>query len=578
MSRVANAAATAWAAPVATAASPAEARRRAESLGTVASLLLLRVGVATLLMVSLVAVSWSQGGPESLGGPFARFVFALLATTYGSSLAYAVTLKRLHDPVTFAYVPIAVDLALITALVHATGGGQSAFHFLYLVEIVGAALLPARHGTLAVAAAAALLMVVVCAAGYAGVLPLVPGQSVFPWDIAQRELLTRLVINLAGLASVAALGTTLSAQRRQAGERLVRHERYAGDLASLHENTIRCLSSGLVTVTPDGLISSINEAAADILGIDKERAVGEPLRARIPGLGALLEEVGPVGTVRRQEVDAIRPDGLTRRLGISATPLSDHTGRSIGRVIHFQDLTDLRRMELAVARAERLASIGRLAAGIAHEIRNPLAGISGSLEVLRTVPGADDDSRQLMSIAIREADRLNSLISALLDYARPSTEERHPLDLGELVHDIAKVFEREKTAGADTLRLDIATGVKIEGAPGQLRQVIWNLLRNAREALGGNGGAIEVHVAHEELTTGGREALLAVVDSGVGIPPEHLEHIFEPFFTRGKVGGTGLGLATVARIVADHRGTIEVQSTPGRGSRFTLRLPLCDVT
>jgi two-component system sensor histidine kinase PilS (NtrC family) len=240
----------------------------------------------------------------------------------------------------------------------------------------------------------------------------------------------------------------------------------------------------------------------------------------------------------------------------------------VGRVIHFQDLTELRSMEGAVRRSERLAGIGRLAANIAHEIRNPLASISGSVEVLRKQPGTDAEARQLIDIAVREVDRVNGLISGLLDYARPRTEDRQRLDLGEVVTEIAKVFEQERRSAEVRVVVDAEPGVAIEGASGQLRQVLWNLLRNAVAAMP-RGGCVRLSVSRRDRTNGSAEAVLSVSDTGIGIPREDLDHIFEPFFSR-RVDGTGLGLAITARIVEDHKGTIEVSSEVGKGTTFAL--------
>jgi two-component system sensor histidine kinase PilS (NtrC family) len=543
-----------------------------EAAQTVTYLMLFRVAVTTMLMLAVVGVAITLDTVEALAGPYGRFVFALLATTYIATLAYAVTLKRMRDPIRFAYVQVAVDLTLITLLVHATGGAQSAYTFLYLIDVVAVALLPRRWGVVAVAAASATLMMGTSLVGYFRLVPPITGQTVFPWDLTHQELLFRLIVFLAGVVSVGALGATLSTQTRRAGERLARHQQMAGDLALLHQNTIRCLSSGLVTVTLEGGITSINEAACEILGIGELEALGQPLAARIPGLKPVLDEAGPVGSVRRHEVDAIWPDSTVRRLGVSATPLTDHRGEIIGRVIHFQDLTELRRMEMAVQRSERLASIGRLAAGIAHEIRNPLASISGSVEILKTLPGADAETRQLVDIAVREVERLDRLISDLLDYARPRTEERQRLDLGEVATEIAKAFEAERRDRSVGVVVRAEPAVEIEGGSGQIRQVLWNLIRNATEAMP-KGGTIAIAASVEEATGGAREALLSVSDDGIGIPREDLDRIFEPFFST-KPSGTGLGLATVARIVEDHRGTVDIHSESGQGTTFTLRFPV----
>jgi two-component system, NtrC family, sensor histidine kinase PilS len=547
-----------------------------EDSRTLRGLMLFRVVLASVLLLCLISiVLTNRTDPNRMARPFAQFLFGLLGVAYAATAVYAALLPRVKNLVQFAYVQIGVDLLLIAVLVHATGGAQSAFTILFMIQIIAVALLPERYGAAYVAAASAVLVLVVSLLGYFRVLPTIPGQGVVPWELPPLELLFRLVLNVAAIATMGALGLNLSGQTQRAGERLVRHQQYAGDLASLHHNTIRCLSSGLVTVTLEGKITSINEAACEILGLNQKTAIGSALSLRIPGLGRIFDEVGPVGAVRRHETEGVRTDGSIRHLGISATPLSDHTGEIIGRVLHFQDLTELRRMQVQVERAERLASIGRLAAGIAHEIRNPLASISGSVEMLRQGPAAEGETQQLVDIAVREVDRLNRLITELLDYARPHAEERHPIDLAEMANEIAKVFEHERREAAVLVDVKAEAGSGIEAAAGQLRQVIWNLLRNAAEAMP-EGGIVRIRVFHQEAAPGSAATVLSVEDTGVGIKREDLAHVFEPFFST-KRGGTGLGLATVARIVEDHRGHIEIDSTPGRGTEFVLRFPYVPV-
>ena len=541
---------------------------RQEALRTVTYLMLVRTALATVLMMSVVILALTLGSPDTLSGPFGRFVFALLATTYVATLAYALGLGRIQDPVRFADIQIGVDLVLVTLLIHATGGAQSGYTFLYLVDVVAVSLLPKRFSPGNVAAASALLFVGISLLGYLRILPPITGQTVFPWDLTLEELVFRLVVYLAGVVSVAALGMSLYAKTREARERLAQNERIAGDLASLHQNTIRCLSAGLVTTTLDGTMTSINDAACEILGIGTPAPVGQRLEGLIPGMAAVMAEDLSLGRVIRQEVEAAHANGSPRCLAVAATPLSDHTGRIVGRVIHFQDLTELRSMEGAVRRSERLAGIGRLAANIAHEIRNPLASISGSVEVLRKQPGTDAEARPLIDIAVREVDRVNGLISGLLDYARPRTEDRQRLDLGEMVTEIAKVFEQERRSAEVRVVVDAEPGVAVEGASGQLRQVLWNLLRNAVTAMPG-GGRVRLAVSRRDRTNGASEAVLSVSDTGIGIPHEDLDHIFEPFFSR-RADGTGLGLAITARIVEDHKGSIEVSSEVGKGTTFVI--------
>jgi two-component system sensor histidine kinase PilS (NtrC family) len=542
---------------------------RQEVLRTVTYLMLVRTVLATVLMLSVVVLALSLGNAETLSGPFGRFVFALLATTYVATLAYALGLNRIQDPVRFIDIQIGVDLVLITLLIHATGGAQSAYTFLFLVDVIAVSLLPKRFKPGNVAIASALLFIGISLLGYLRILPPIRGQTVFPWDLTHEELVFRIVVFLAGVLSVAALGMSLYAKTREARERLVQHQQIAGDLASLHVNTIRCLSSGLLTTTLDGAITTMNEAACEILGIPLPAPIGKRLGDLLPSMAGPSIEALPPGHVSRQEVEVMHTDGKPRFLSVSATPLSDHTGEIVGRVIHFQDLTELRSMEVAMRRAERLAGIGRLAANIAHEIRNPLASISGSVEVLRKQPNADPDAQQLIDIAVREVDRVNGLISGLLDYARPRTEDRQRLDLSEMVVEIAKVFEQERRPVEVRVSTNLQPGATIDGASGQLRQVLWNLLRNSVAALP-KGGEICISVARRERTNQDDEVVLSVSDTGIGIPTEDLDHIFEPFFSR-RPDGTGLGLAITARIVEDHKGHIEVTSHVGKGTTFTLR-------
>ncbi|MEO8213773.1 MAG: ATP-binding protein, partial [Myxococcales bacterium] len=559
-------------------------RSQADLLRTVKMLMLFRVGLATLLLASAVVAELSRGTVEELAGPFARFGFGLIAATYFASLAYALLFPRVRDPIRFAYWQIAIDLVLTTMVVHATGGAQSGFCFLYLIDVVAVALLARRRGAAVVAGAGITLMVGVAVLGWTHLLPLLPGQLVAPWHLSRGELAGKLTLNTAALIAVGFLASKLAAKNRQADERLTIHEAYAGDLARLHENTIRCLTSGLVTVDLAGRVTTANEVAREILGAGVRGLLGLPLTDVLPDLPRVLAAAGPAGTVRRAELSAATSDGSLRHLGVSAAPLSDHLGQLIGRVIHFQDLTELKRMELAVARSERLASIGRLSAAIAHEIRNPLASISGSMEILRDQPGTDPESRQLMNIAVREVDRLNALVTSLLDYARPSSEERRRIDLVEETREIVQAFERERRDERQPIAVEFETGseAEIEAAGGQIRQILWNLLRNAAEAMP-RGGTIKVQVTSAAESARRDRALSApaglptpvtvtVADSGSGIPKGDLDRIFEPFFST-KAAGTGLGLATVARIVDDHHGAIEVTSAVGIGTTVTIRLP-----
>jgi len=231
-------------------------------------------------------------------------------------------------------------------------------------------------------------------------------------------------------------------------------------------------------------------------------------------------------------------------------------------------------MEVQMRRGERMAAIGALAAGIAHEIRNPLASMSGSIELLRTSPQVSADDSALMNIVTREIDRLNALITDLLDYANPHPRSMVSFDLALLVRETLEVFGRDPGLGELEVRQEQVQGARdgdevvMVGDPSKLRQVLWNLLRNAADAASRGGKHVTVRVSRHDKT-----AEFRVNDDGPGIPPEHLQRIFDPFFTT-KSRGTGLGLATCHGIVTEHNGTIDVKSQPGRGTTFVVRLPV----
>jgi two-component system, NtrC family, sensor histidine kinase PilS len=240
-------------------------------------------------------------------------------------------------------------------------------------------------------------------------------------------------------------------------------------------------------------------------------------------------------------------------------------------------------MERELRRNERLAAVGRLSASMAHEIRNPLAAISGSIQVLRAErerAPTRDEARRLMDIVLRETDRLNRLLTEFLEYARPGPLRLGALPVEEVLAEVLAIFDSGRPPGVEVV-LEVESGLCLHADPGGIRQLLWNLLLNAAQAMP-EGGAIAISAravsSPQEPSAGGRNTgedggwvELAVRDAGVGIPAAALEHIFDPFFTT-KPGGTGLGLATVHRIVEEHGGSIRVQSAEGKGTSFHVRL------
>ena len=529
-------------------------------------LMLFRVVLITFVLGATVAIY--AASPEELAATSSVWLFGIIGVTYLMSLFYALWLRRVANPYRFANLQFAGDLVITTTLVHLTGGAQSGYAFLYLMTIVGAALIHYRRGAVWAASVSLLLYVGIALGGWWQVVPVPTGQRLVPWDLTGSALVRQLALNGAAFVAVAFLAAKLGSQLASAGASLESQQARSADLAAQSADVIRCLSSGLVTIDASGRITAFNEAASEITGQPARAALGRPIETLAPEIAELLARARGKSGLRR-EVIAVRRGVDERVLGVSVSALTNHRDEPVGHIVNFSDLTDLRRMEAQVQAAERLAAIGQMAAGVAHEIRNPLASISGSIELLVRTPQLDPESGALMEIVLREVDRLNGLITELLEYARPRERVLTPFDLSVLIEETLRVFAQDRTyahVGTSFAPAADAAPIEVQADPAQIRQVVWNLLRNAADAMP-QGGEIEV--------TLGRTADFAefvVEDGGKGMTPEEQERLFEPFFST-KTRGTGLGLATVHRIVSEHGGHILVDSTTGRGTRMTIRLP-----
>ena len=534
----------------------------ARRLGYIA---LVRVILFTLMLGGTVAVNFAWGTPEELGGPYVTVLFVFIAGMLVLNIVYAVLMRFRPLLRPLAFIQLVVDVAIGALLVHFTGGADSGFSFFLLLSPIAAAVTLGRRAALVTGVASSLTYGAVVLFGFHGWLPVLPGQTPLPWLAKPGELGRGLLVTTTASLALAALAGYLAEQLRFAAEAMEAQQAHIDDLALLNTDIIRCLTSGLITVNTSGVVLSMNRSAADILHL-AHPVVAQPLGGIVP---ELAEALTSGEEVRRAEISVTRTRPARQLLlGISLSPLTDHLNRRQGSIISFQDLTGLRQMEETVRRSEHLASLGRMAAGIAHEIRNPLASISGSLELLRSASQFEAEDRQLMDIALREIERLNGLITDFLAYARPLPPQLETLDLGaeteRLVSSIAGLMGGEQVP---TLRvLETEPGLWVSADRDQLAAVLWNLVRNAREA--GETERVEVAVGRQD----DQRVYLLVTDHGSGIADEDLPRIFEPFFTT-KSAGTGLGLATVHRIVQQHGGTIEVRTAPGQGTTFTLLLP-----
>ena len=533
-----------------------------------AYIMLLRVGLFTLLLGGTVIAHFAWGRPEELAGPYVSILFVFISAVYVLNILYGTLMRLVTRLERMAVAQIVLDLFTAAVLVHFTGSAESAFIFFFILSPIEAAVTISRRAAIATAAAGFFIFGATALLGHAHLLPVLTGQRNLPWQVSSGSLATSLIVNGGAMFAVAVLSGYLSDLLRKAASQMERQREDIADLEALHADVVRCLSSGLLTLSNAGTVMSVNQAACELLGTEGAELVGTALSAISPELEVFNSE--EPGQLRRRELP-LKIGGHERHFGFSVSPLTNREHRQIGRILSFQDLTQLRQMEQMVRRTEHLAGLGRVVAGVAHELRNPLASISGSLQLLKTSVEDEGEAGALMGIALREIERLDRLVRTLLDYTRPrSAASLEVADLALLMPQlVARVSELAKAQPQlPRLQLEIRDHdlwTKIDAEA--FVALLWNLLRNAGEA--GETDQVSVRLLRIDATL-----VMEVSDRGRGIPVDAQDSIFEPFFTT-KASGNGLGLAIVHRTVGEHGGSIELSSEPGSGTTFRIRLPMC---
>lgn len=524
-----------------------------------------RLALSAVSLGIALAVDTTVG---DVGEPGRRGLYGTVALAFLATAVTGFLLPRVRRPTRFATLNIGTDIGLVSALVHFSGGPDSLFAFLYVVV--------ALYGTLLFERRAALLAAGVGTAAYGGVLLLAwLGIGGPPHGGAPFVLLAAWGFHAAAIGTTVLLASTLARELRQRTFALER-------LEDIHQRIVASLMSGLLTTDREGRITSFNPEAQAITGLSAAASLGRPVAEVLPGAEALYGRSGP----ERARLPFRSRDGRDLHLGVGSYALRSNDDDADGRVVIFQDVTDVVAMEHELRRSERLAAVGELSASIAHEIRNPLAAISGSIQMLRRAAegaeGGGEDAR-LMDIVLRETERLNRLISDFLRYARPGPIVAESVDVKELLGEMREMWEPSLPTGIG-LAVDVPAGLRVQADPGQLQQVLWNLVINSAQAMPEGG---EISVTATPYGAGGpqgradsdrneeeKEACveICVLDTGAGIPRDVLENIFDPFFTT-KAEGSGLGLATVHRIVEEHGGSLHLESREAHGTCVRVRLP-----
>jgi two-component system sensor histidine kinase PilS (NtrC family) len=528
-----------------------------------------RVVLVTLLMGTAILIQINRPGSFPID-PF----FALIGLTYALSVFYLATLRFVERHLWLIDLQFGVDALLVSAFIHVTGGIASNFSSLYLLPIIAASMIRYRRVAIQVASLSAALYLALVTVQYVDVLPLArrfsPAVDLPTLRVAQYTV----AINLGGFLAVAMLAGSLADSLRSAGARLEHASLAIRDLRAFNEYVINSLLSGLVTTDEDGRILTFNRAAASIIGVPAARAVGRDFAEVMQTPDWVRPRLAGLTEGRSLKVDCPHrtPDGRVLEMGFSFSPLTFPDGGK-GYLLSFQDVTDVRRLEQEARMRQRLAAVGEMAAGIAHEIRNPLASMSGSIQVLRQELPLSEDQSQLMDIVLRESERLNDTIRSFLAYARPQRSAPARLDVRRILQDTALLLRNSAEVRGDHV-IDVEAPkepVWCEADESQIRQVVWNLATNGLRAMA-SGGRLLLTVNADRTAGLDESVVLTVEDQGCGIAPEDLDSIFQPFrssFERG----TGLGLAIVHRVVTDYNGTIQVSSKVGVGTKVSVRLP-----
>ncbi len=516
-----------------------------------------RAVAVTTLLVALFCIELLSQPERSL-----RPLYWLAASAYATILLYAWLDRRIGDGPLHAAIQVTGDTLLVAALVIATGGGLSPVSFLFAVPVmVAAALLGLRGGMLAAIGAWGLYALLLAELVWAGLRP----------DLPLGRVMYAAVSHLIGLLVLGALGGLLAERLKSADLELVRRREDLEALRALHADIVGSISAGLVTTDCDGRITFLNRAAEEILRLPGSALLSESATSLFGLPNRYLEEASEIlksGRRPRFERTWLRPaDNQTLFLGVSISMLRAADGTQEGWLIVFQDLTEIASLEEQVRISERMAALGEMAAGMAHELRNPLASISGCVQILSR--DADVDGRKLSEIALRESERLNRIVRNFLDFAKPGPCRPRTLDLLPLMEEMARLLRKSPEIKPGH-RIDVHASAGTTWAvadPDAMRQVFWNLASNALKAMP-DGGRLEITVGGHA----GDQVMVSFKDEGRGMDSETVKRYFQPFHSKFHEG-SGLGAAIVYRIAQEHAGSVQVVSRESKGTEIRLLLP-----
>ncbi len=535
------------------------------------AMMILRV---VLALAFLGVTAWFQAREYSLAMLNFMPLYVIIAAVGFLTIAYALLLNRVRNLQLFAYTQLTIDVALATLIVYITGGTESYLHALYPLTVIGASIILGKRGGFYAASVSSIAYGILIDMDFYRMLPLKYKLVSSPYPPAWEDVLLTVSTNILAFFTVAYLTGYLAERtakmERELEEKGIDYER----LEALNRQIIENITSGIMTLDGQMRITSFNREAENVTGYTLREVYYREIGEIFPGM--LPKAQGAAGSGSRLEKKFRKKTGEELFLGFT---VSQGQGGDVERIIIFQDLTRLKEMEEALRRDERMKALGELSVGIAHEIRNPLASISGSIQLLKDDLDVSGDDKRLMEIILRETERLNRLITDYLLFAKPAKELRELVDVSSIISETIEVFRNCPEASKITIEESLEGSFRMYGDPRQLGQVFWNLFLNAAHAME-DGGRLKISAEYDRQgknvlrrDDGAGYVEVVISDTGKGISPADVGRVFDPFFST-KDKGTGLGLSIVHRIIESHNGAIEVASAEGRGTTFRILLPI----
>ncbi len=506
-------------------------------------LIYVRLAVFTIF----VAADTSRKGGPSID------MLVLLAAVYGLSACWFALVKLSSSYVWQAYAQIAIDLLLITWTVNRTGGIDSYLSSLYFLEIVMSSILLERRGAFVAGTASSLIHFAHMDLAYFGYI-----RSTGVWAGDLPSLQGVISLSIFGFCSVAFLSNFLAESWRSTGAELQKSTGQVAFLQAFSDRVIDSLGTGLITTDLEGRIYLFNRAAEEITDYQSYEALRLRIWDVFPGMQ-------PQWSSGRFEISTSRRDGKNVNLRFLVSPVMIDEKNTAGYVWSFDDVTELRLLERQMRQKEQMAAIGTMSAGMAHEIRNPLASIAGSFNLLQSDLKLNPDQRQLAEIIKRETERLNRTITEFLSYARPQVPNPTKVDLAGLISETMQLMSNSpELKSAHKIETNLMP-VQADVDENMMRQVFYNLASNAFKAMP-DGGTLTIAL---ERQNGGAQIRFA--DTGIGMAEDEVKGLFVPFNSSFR-NGTGLGLPIVYQIINAHNGTIAVKSRKGAGTTFVIDL------